>query len=247
MVLLGLQGREEAVHGRLLLRNHRRTCRCNADFGIHSALGICHHRSDRRCGVQLRYQACVLPCVLFSCQTDLPAVKFYLRIDDALDLGAEHAMGGIIGLFFNGLFADKNLVALDGVSSVSGGWLNHNYKQLYIQFAYICAAVGYAFVVTALLAKTLDMIPYMRLRASPEDEALGMDDTQVSLLVRMLQRPAELMCAADRRVRLRLRRSAPRLPRLDAGVPPPRCHWEERGLRIRHEHAHRCGRPPRPA
>lgn len=102
-----------------------------------------------------------------------------LRIDDALDLGAEHAMGGIIGLFFNGLFADKDLVALDGVTSVSGGWINHNYKQLYIQFAYICAAVGYTFVVTALLAKTLDMIPFFHLRASPEDEALGMDDTQV--------------------------------------------------------------------
>ena len=85
-----------------------------------------------------------------------------LRIDDALDLGAEHAMGGIIGLFFNGLFADKDLVALDGVNSIGGGWINHNYKQLYIQFTYICATVGYTFVVTALLAKTLDAIPYFR-------------------------------------------------------------------------------------
>lgn len=110
-------------------------------------------------------------------------LKFYLRIDDALDLGAEHAMGGIIGLFFNGLFADKNLVALDGVSSIPGGWLNHHYKQLYVQFAYICATVGYTFVVTALLAKALDMIPYMRLRASPEEEALGMDDTQIGEFV----------------------------------------------------------------
>ena len=92
-------------------------------------------------------------------------------------------MGGIIGLFFNGLFADKNLVALDGVTSVPGGWLNHNYKQLYIQFAYICATVGYTFVVTALLAKLLDLVPYFRLRASPEEEALGMDDTQIGEFV----------------------------------------------------------------
>jgi ammonium transporter, Amt family len=92
-------------------------------------------------------------------------------------------MGGIIGLLFNGLFADKNLVALDGVTSVSGGWLNHNYKQLYIQFAYVCATVGYTFVVTALLAKLLDVLPAFRLRASPEEEALGMDDTQIGEFV----------------------------------------------------------------
>lgn len=107
-----------------------------------------------------------------------------LRIDDALDLGAEHAMGGIIGLFFNGLFADTALIALDGVNTaVPGGWLNHNYKQLYIQLAYICATVGYTFVVTALLAKALDALPYLRLRASPDDEALGMDDTQIGEFV----------------------------------------------------------------
>ena len=106
-------------------------------------------------------------------------MKFLLRIDDALDLAAEHAMGGIIGLLFNALFADKNLIALDGVNtSAPGGWLNHHYKQLYIQFAYVCATVGYAFFMTALLAKILDMMPWTRLRTSPEEEALGMDDVQ---------------------------------------------------------------------
>ena len=64
-------------------------------------------------------------------------------------------------------------------TAASGGWLNRNWKQLYIQFAYICAAVGYTFVMTALLAKTFDMIPIFRLRASSEEEAAGMDDTQV--------------------------------------------------------------------
>ena len=59
------------------------------------------------------------------------------------DLAAEHAIGGIIGLLFNALFADKDLIALDGVNTTSsGGWINHNWKQLYIQFTYICAAVG---------------------------------------------------------------------------------------------------------
>ncbi|CAL1696594.1 unnamed protein product [Somion occarium] len=107
-------------------------------------------------------------------------LKFFLRIDDALDLAAEHAMGGIIGLLFNGLFADSSLTALDNVNTaVPGGWIEHNWKQLYIQFAYVCATVGYTFVVTALIAKGMDMIPFLRLRATPEDEALGMDDVQI--------------------------------------------------------------------
>ncbi|KAK7694237.1 hypothetical protein QCA50_001417 [Cerrena zonata] len=107
-------------------------------------------------------------------------LKFFLRIDDALDLGAEHAIGGIIGLLFNGLFADTSLIALDNVNtSVPGGWIEHNWKQLYIQIAYICAAVAYTFVVTAILAKGLDMIPLLRLRSTAEEEALGMDDIQI--------------------------------------------------------------------
>jgi len=107
-------------------------------------------------------------------------LKFLMRIDDALDLYAEHAIGGIVGLIFNALFADSELIALDGVNtSVPGGWFDHNWKQLYIQVAYICATVGYSFVVTALIAKALDLVPMLSLRASPEAEALGMDDTQI--------------------------------------------------------------------
>ena len=97
------------------------------------------------------------------------------------DLCAEHAIGGMIGLLFNGIFADSEIIALDGVNtSVNGGWLNRNWKQLYIQFTYVCATVGYTFVVTAFLAKMFDMVPSFRLRSSPEEEASGMDDTQVS-------------------------------------------------------------------
>ncbi|KAI0085677.1 ammonium transporter [Irpex rosettiformis] len=125
----------------------------------------------------------VLGVVVGAVSNYATKLKFLLRIDDALDLAAEHAMGGIIGLLFNALFADKNLIALDGVTSVPGGWLNHNWKQLYIQFAYVCATVGYSFFMTALLAKTFDMVPWMRLRTSPEEEALGMDDVQLGEFV----------------------------------------------------------------
>ena len=97
------------------------------------------------------------------------------------DLLAEHAIGGIIGLLFNAIFADSEIIALDGVNtSTKGGWLNRNWKQLYIQIGYIAACVAYSFVVTAFIATALDYIPWLRLRATPHEESLGMDDAEVS-------------------------------------------------------------------
>jgi len=106
-------------------------------------------------------------------------VKFLVHTDDALDLFAEHAIGGIIGLLANGVFGTKEVANLDGVSNIEGGWLDHNWKQLYKQFAYICATCAYNFIVTALICKVLDLIPGMSLRASAEAEEIGMDDDQI--------------------------------------------------------------------
>ncbi|KZT42778.1 putative ammonium transporter [Sistotremastrum suecicum HHB10207 ss-3] len=106
-------------------------------------------------------------------------LKFFFRIDDALDLFAEHAVGGIIGLLCNAFFGSKDIVALDGLTQIDGGWLDHNWKQLYKQFAYVCATCAYTFIVTALLAKIIDMIPGLHLRETDEAEKLGMDDVQI--------------------------------------------------------------------
>ncbi|EPQ61029.1 ammonium transporter [Gloeophyllum trabeum ATCC 11539] len=107
-------------------------------------------------------------------------LKFFLRIDDALDLFAEHAIGGIVGLLFNAFFATADVIALDGVNtSARGGWLDRNWKQLYIQFAYVCATCAYTFVVTALIAKAIDCVPGLRLRATETAEALGMDEVEI--------------------------------------------------------------------
>jgi ammonium transporter, Amt family len=98
-------------------------------------------------------------------------------------LYAEHAIGGMIGLLFNALFADGAVIALDGVNtSIDGGWLNGNWKQIYIQIAYIAATCGYSFVVTALLTKGIDMIPGLSLRNTPEAEVVGMDEIEVCFL-----------------------------------------------------------------
>lgn len=131
-----------------------------------------------------------------------------MRVDDALDLFAEHAVGGIIGLLFNAFFATSAVISLDGVNtSINGGWLDHNWKQLYIQVAYICAVCAYSFCVTALIAKGIDMVPGLHIRASGEAESLGMDEDQV--LPSSITTPlsfSHLLTSAlsDRRIRQRL-------------------------------------------
>jgi Amt family ammonium transporter len=107
-------------------------------------------------------------------------LKFIVDIDDSLDMFAEHAIGGIIGLLFNGFFASGHVIALDGVNTaISGGFLDRNWKQLYIQFAYVCATCGYTFVVSAMIAKAVDMVPGMHLRLSEAQEALGVDEVEI--------------------------------------------------------------------
>lgn len=108
-------------------------------------------------------------------------VKFWIRIDDSMDVFAEHGVAGMVGLLFNSFFAADYIIGLDGVNTgvINGGWLNHNYKQLYIQVAYICACTGYAFVMSAIIALAINFIPGLHLRASEEAELLGMDDDQL--------------------------------------------------------------------
>ncbi|TFK30725.1 ammonium transporter [Coprinopsis marcescibilis] len=107
-------------------------------------------------------------------------VKYLVRIDDALDLFAEHAVGGIVGLFINGFLASGEIIALDGVNvGILGGFLDKNWAQLYKQVAFIAASCAYTFVVTALIAKGIDLIPGLHLRTSPEGEIVGLDETEI--------------------------------------------------------------------
>ncbi len=98
-----------------------------------------------------------------------------------MDVFAEHGVAGMIGLIFNALFGATYIIGLDGVNTgiIVGGWLNQNWKQLYIQIAYIVACTAYAFVMSALIAYGINYIPGLHLRASEEAELLGMDDDQL--------------------------------------------------------------------
>lgn len=104
-----------------------------------------------------------------------------------MDVFAEHGIAGVVGLLANALFAADYIIGLDGVNTglPMGGWLNHNYKQLYIQVAYILACGAYSFVMSAIIAYAIDYLGKFRflggmgLRASEEAELLGMDDDQL--------------------------------------------------------------------
>lgn len=111
-----------------------------------------------------------------------------MKIDDAMDVFAEHAVAGMVGLMANAIFGADYIVGLDGVTTGStnpttgtaiGGWIIGNYRQFYIQLAYILAATAYSFVMSAIIAYIINVIPGLHLRASDEAELLGMDDDQL--------------------------------------------------------------------
>jgi len=105
-----------------------------------------------------------------------------------MDVFAEHGIAGMVGLMFNALFGVDYVVGLDGVNTGAlnpntgtgiGGWPIGNYRQFYIQLAYVIACTSYSFVMSAILAYIVNFIPGLHLRASEEAELLGMDDDQL--------------------------------------------------------------------
>jgi Amt family ammonium transporter len=93
---------------------------------------------------------------------------------------AEHGVAGMVGLFFNGIFAADYIIGLDGVNNgIEGGAITGTPSTIYKQIAYIVAVTVYSFTVSAILAFVIDKIPGLKLRASEEAELLGMDDDQL--------------------------------------------------------------------
>ncbi|KIO33577.1 hypothetical protein M407DRAFT_186135 [Tulasnella calospora MUT 4182] len=126
----------------------------------------------------------ILGIVSGICCNYATKIKHWVRIDDALDLFGEHGVAGIIGLLFNGIFAADYIISLDEVNTaIPGGFMQRNFKQLYIQFAYVCACCAYVFVVTAIICKVMDVIPGLSLRGSDEAEIIGMDEQDIGEFV----------------------------------------------------------------
>ncbi len=92
------------------------------------------------------------------------------RLDESLDVLAAHGLGGVTGMIFNGLLAQKSW------NGVENGLFFGNPAQLGVQLLAILATVGFSFVGTFVLLRLVGLV--MPLRASKREEGLGMDVTQ---------------------------------------------------------------------
>ncbi len=101
--------------------------------------------------------------VCCSCTT----LKFKFGLDDSLDVGAVHLVGGVLGALLIGLLGSKSIAGADGVF-YGGGW-----SLMGKQVIAVVATVAYSFIVTFILAFVMNKIWKMGMT---EDEQLeGMD------------------------------------------------------------------------
>ncbi len=96
-------------------------------------------------------------------------MKNKLGFDDSLDVFAVHGVGGIWGALATGIFASESV---GGVS----GLIEGNIGQLGTQVISILVVGGFAFVLTLIIGKLVDII--IGLRVTEEDETLGLDIAQ---------------------------------------------------------------------
>ncbi len=95
-------------------------------------------------------------------------LKSRLGYDDSLDVVAIHGLGGTWGALATGLFASTRINP-DGANGLFFG----NPGQLWIQFVSVIATMVFAFVMTIIILKLIDLV--MGLRVTEEEEVKGMD------------------------------------------------------------------------
>jgi Amt family ammonium transporter len=97
-------------------------------------------------------------------------LKSRLGYDDSLDVVGIHGLGGTWGALATGLFASK---AINDAGS--DGLFFGNPSQFFIQLVSVVATMVFAFVMTLILLKIVDLV--LGLRVGEEDEEKGLDIT----------------------------------------------------------------------
>jgi Amt family ammonium transporter len=97
--------------------------------------------------------------------------KFSLGYDDSLDVVGVHGVGGTWGALATGLFA-STAINPAGANGLFFG----NPGLLVAQLVSVVATIAYSFIVTLVIFKVVDAL--FGLRASQEDEIMGLDLTQ---------------------------------------------------------------------
>jgi len=95
-------------------------------------------------------------------------LKSRLGYDDSLDVVGIHGLGGTWGALATGLFASTKINP-DGANGLFFG----NPGQLWIQFVSVVATMVFAFIMTLIILKIVDVL--IGLRVSEEDEVKGLD------------------------------------------------------------------------
>jgi nitrogen regulatory protein PII len=108
------------------------------------------------------------------------------RLDDALDVIAVHFVGGVLGTFLLGFFADKsiNSVGANGLFFGGGGHL------LGEQVLAIVVVVAFSFCLTWIIAAAVARTIGLRVRPAYEND---LDQRQEALSAYALDRPAGVM------------------------------------------------------
>jgi ammonia channel protein AmtB len=75
------------------------------------------------------------------------------------------------------------IARLDGFTVIKGGWLNQHWSQIGFQLSNSFAGGFYSFIMTCIILGVLDFlgkwIPPLKLRATEEEEILGIDDVEI--------------------------------------------------------------------
>lgn len=84
-------------------------------------------------------------------------LKYFLTVDDSLDIFAVHGVCGIVGSLLVGIFADD-------VLGSKGGWVSGNWIQFAYQLVGIVVTAAYVFAMNIVLLIIVDHIPGLHLR-----------------------------------------------------------------------------------
>jgi ammonium transporter, Amt family len=98
-------------------------------------------------------------------------LRMNLRIDESLDAFACHGMGGAWGAIATGIFASKAINPAGANGLIFG-----NPGQVWIQFVAVATTASFAFIITLVLAKIIDML--VGLRVQENEELVGLDISQ---------------------------------------------------------------------
>lgn len=62
--------------------------------------------------------------------SSLKNISEWIRVDEGLDVFKLHGIGGMVGAFLTGIFADNRVSMLDGFTNALGGIINGNGVQV---------------------------------------------------------------------------------------------------------------------